>query len=573
MTDSPLLDADGPVTVEILSSGNRIPDTVEIHAVRTRSELNRVAEAVIILGDGNPATQEFPVTDGDEFKPGSEIEIKAGYANQPQSIFKGIVTSVRLRIDGTSGSRLEVTCRHHAAVLLQGRRRTVFEAGKSDSELISEVANAAGISVDVESTGVTLPAFVRFDVSDWDFIVNRADVNGLVVACTESGLTIGAPDYGSRPNIEVTYGEDLIAIDMEVSVLGQFAEFHTSAWDPAKQELEIIEAKSASDNTYGDLKTETLAKVLHPESASFASSAFHDNSALSAYAKARATRADLAKIQGWVAFQGNASLMTNSVLALSALGNRFSGNGLIGGVLHRIESGNWKTEVQFGLPADWIADKSGISAPAASAVTGGARGLVIGKVTKLDKDPDRLSRIQVVIPEFDQGVTPVWARLGSSYATNGSGCMFLPEVDDEVIVGFLNDNPSAAVVLGSLHNPKATPPQGFVDYDKANNTKAIVSREQIKVTFDEEKKALTLETPAGNKMEIDDDGGVVKLSDQNGNTATLHGDGITLDSASDVVIKAAGNIAITAAGNLKMSGVDVSADGSAGFTANGRRIG
>ena len=85
MTDSPLLDADGPVTVEILSSGNRIPDTVEIHAVRTRSELNRVAEAVIILGDGNPATQEFPVTDGDEFKPGSEIEIKAGYANQPQS--------------------------------------------------------------------------------------------------------------------------------------------------------------------------------------------------------------------------------------------------------------------------------------------------------------------------------------------------------------------------------------------------------------------------------------------------------------------------------------------------------
>ena len=58
MTDSPLLDADGLITVEILSSGNRIPDTVEIHAVRTRSELNRVAEALIILSESQETDGE-----------------------------------------------------------------------------------------------------------------------------------------------------------------------------------------------------------------------------------------------------------------------------------------------------------------------------------------------------------------------------------------------------------------------------------------------------------------------------------------------------------------------------------
>lgn len=569
MADSPLLDTDGPVSISILCNGSSIPDTYEVYSVRTRSELNRVAEALIVVGDGDPATQKFQVADSDNFKPGSEIEIKSGYANRTKSIFKGVVTAVRLRIDSTRGMRLEITCRHKAAVLLQGRRRAVFEAGKKDSDLISDVVSASGLSADVQSTAVELPEFVRIDVTDWDFIVSRAEVNGMVVSCVADGLSIAAPDFSKSAELEVTFGEDLIAMDMEISVRGQYPGYETSAWDNAAQELASDNAKATGDNTYSDLKTSALSEVLSPEPVSMASSASHNSSALSEFAKARAIRSECAKVQGWVAFQGNASVLPNSTLQLAALGDRFSGKGLIGGVVHRIEAGLWKTEVQLGLPPEWVSDKAGFDAPAASALASGTRGLVIGKVTQLDEDPDGLSRIQVAIPEFDQGATPLWARLGASYASSGAGSMFLPEIDDEVIVGFFNDNPSSPVILGSLHNPKAKPPEGFVEYDKENNTKAIITREQLKVIFDEEKKILTLETPGGNKVELDDDSGQVKVSDQNGNTMTLDGSGITLDSASDIAIKATGNVDITAGGNLKMSGVDVAASGSAGFKASG----
>ena len=569
MADSPLLNTEGPVSIEVRSDGAPVPDTFEIFSVRTRSEFNRVSEAIIVVGDGDPSSRQFPVADGAQFKPGTPIEVKAGYANRTKTIFKGVVTAVRLRVDSVQTSRLEITCRHKASVLLQGRRRAVYPAEKKDSDLIQQTISDAGLSVKIKPTKVTLQETVRVDVSDWDFILSRAEKNGMLIMCTDEGLSVAKPDFVASALLEVSYGEDLISIDMEVSARGQFEGFEASAWDPAKQSIESQNATSDSDNKYGNLTATALAKVLGPEDLRINSSAFHDGAALTAYVDARASRADLALAQGWVVFQGSAVPQPNSVLRLKGLGKRFSGDGLVGGVVHRIEAGSWTTEVQLGLPAGWASDQAGFEAPAASAMATATRGLVIGKVTQLDGDPAGLSRIQVAVPEFDGGAIPVWARLGSSYATNAAGLMFLPEVDDEVVIGFLNDDPSCPIVLGSLHSPKLVPPEGFKEYDKENNTKAIISREQLKIVFDEDNKILSLETPGGNKIKFDDDAGLIELTDQNENKITMDSSGIVLDGSSDIEIKAKGNVEVKAGGSVKISGSEISANGSSSFKASG----
>ena len=566
MADSPLHDAEGPVSIEIRSNDDVVPDTLNIYSIRTRSEMNRVSEALIVVGDGDPSTGEFAVADSPHFKPGALIEIKAGYANRTKTIFKGIVTAVRIRIDSALTSRLEITCRHKASKMLQGRRRAIYAAERKDSELIKKVVDDAGLSVDIEATTATLPETVRVDVSDWNFIVNHAEINGMLVICTNDGLLVEKPKFKASAMLEVSYGEDLIAVDMEVSARGQFSGFKASSWNPATQAVEAAQVTESTDNGYGDLESKALAKVLEAKEISSSSSAYHDTSALEAYASARASRADLALAQGWVKFQGSALPQPNSVLQLKGLGNRFSGAGLVGGVIHRIEAGLWKTEAQFGLPANWLSDTTGFEA---SAVTTGTRGLVIGKVTKLNGDPKSLSRIQVKVPEFDDGATPLWARLGSNYASNNAGAMFLPEIDDEVVIGFLNDNPSSPVILGALHNPLAVPPEGFTEYDEANNTKAIISREQLKIVFNEEKKVLSIQTPGGNKISFDDDKETVQCTDQHKNTVTMDNSGIALDSTKDVLISATGDIVIKAGKNVKIEGQEVSADGSIGFKAKG----
>ena len=64
-----------------------------------------------------------------------------------------------------------------------------------------------------------------------------------------------------------------------------------------------------------------------------------------------------------------------------------------------------------------------------------------------------------------------------------------------------------------------------------NNTKAIVTREKMRIEFNEEKKVITISTPGKNTVEISDDDKHIKLTDQNKNEIVMNSSGISLSSA------------------------------------------
>ena len=101
-----------------------------------------------------------------------------------------------------------------------------------------------------------------------------------------------------------------------------------------------------------------------------------------------------------------------------------------------------------------------------------------------------------------------WARVASLDAGNERGFFFRPEIGDEVALGFLNDDPRQAVILGMLpSSAKAAPLPGSDD----NHEKVYQSRSKMKLYFNDEKKVLRLETPAGNKIVLSEDEKVLKL--------------------------------------------------------------
>jgi phage protein D len=67
-----------PVSLKIRSDGTEVPDTARVFAVETRAEVNRMPEAVIVFGDGDVASGEFPLADGALLKPGAAVTIAAG---------------------------------------------------------------------------------------------------------------------------------------------------------------------------------------------------------------------------------------------------------------------------------------------------------------------------------------------------------------------------------------------------------------------------------------------------------------------------------------------------------------
>jgi uncharacterized protein involved in type VI secretion and phage assembly len=215
-----------------------------------------------------------------------------------------------------------------------------------------------------------------------------------------------------------------------------------------------------------------------------------------------------------------------------------------------------------------------VVAPPASGLLPGIGGLQIGVVLKLDGDPLNAQRIQISLPVTQAQTQGVWARLIQGYASNGFGAFFLPEVGDEVIVGFLNDDPCHPVVIGAVYSANHVPPYAI---EAANDTKAIVTRARHVIAFDEKNKTVTITTPGKNKVVFDDTAQSILLQDQHNNSVKLSEAGIACDSPYDITLTAQGSIRmsanvsieLTAQADVKAAGLNVQCEAQVGFTGKG----
>lgn len=85
-------------------------------------------------------------------------------------------------------------------------------------------------------------------------------------------------------------------------------------------------------------------------------------------------------------------------------------------------------------------------------------GLVVGLVTN-NQDPDKLGRVKVKFPWLSDTVESHWARIAYPMGGAKRGFWWIPEVDDEVLVGFLFGDVNMPYVVGGLYNGKDIPPE------------------------------------------------------------------------------------------------------------------
>jgi len=187
----------------------------------------------------------------------------------------------------------------------------------------------------------------------------------------------------------------------------------------------------------------------------------------------------------------------------------------------------------------------------------------LARVTSLD-DPDSSNRVKVKILAFEdvaQQEAELWARVVSPFAGSDRGTYFMPDVDDEVFVLFVQGDPRYAVIMGGLWNGSASSPAS-VESGGQNRYKRIKSKNGIVITLDDQQgqETLKLETPGGQKFTLKDGPGSVAIEDSNGNSIKLESAGITIQASAKVTVQAS-QVAVSAgmvnvdAGMSKFSGV------------------
>lgn len=564
-------------TFTIKVGGTAIPSELNVLSVHINKEVNRIAIAKITILDGEANTGKFDASSSSTFVPGGKVTIECGYDSTNQVVFQGIITSQSIRIDEMVGSALEIECRDEAIKMIVGRKSLTFNKKKDSDIITSIIGTYSGLTAKVTATTTTWPEQVQYYVSDWDYIMARAESNGMLITTLNGTVTVAPPDANTSPVLSVSYGNGLMQFNAVMNSITQTDTVKASTWDYKNQAIASMQSTNNVPGP-GNISSKKLSEVVGLSDYQVQTTAPLENADLTNWAKAQLIKSEYSKIQGEAKFQGTNLVNPGNYITLGGLGDRFNGDHFISSVTHDISEGNWITEISVGLSPIWFTEEPDVMAPPASGLLPGARGLFNGTVKQIYNDPDSQYRILVTIPLFDTNGEGIWARLSNFYSTNGAGAFFLPEVGDEVVIGFLNEDPRYPIILGSMYSSsKLKPFEGLTPNEK-NSIKAIVSKSKIAIEFDDENVVWTLNTPNKNTIIVSDKDKQITIKDQNENSIVMSSSGITIKSAKDINIEATqkvsikGNQGVTIAssgGDVATSGINIKETAQSQFTAKG----
>ena len=561
MSASNEITSGGIATFSIKVDGSTIPDELSVLSVHIEKKVNRIAIAKIVILDGEANTGTFDASSSSTFVPGATVSIEAGYDSTNTVIFSGLIMAQSIRIDEFVGSALEIECRDAAVKMIVGRKSLTY-SNQKDSDIISSIIGTYGLSSDVTATATKWPEQVQYYVTDWDYILALAEANGLIVTTINGKVSVNAPDSNTTSVLTVTYGNNLLEFNAKLNATTQIGNVTSNTWDYKNQAIANGEA-SPNITGAGNLSSKKLSEVIGLSTFQLQTSAPLETADLTNWSKAQITKSEYSKIIGDAKFQGTNLIDPGKYMTFNGLGDRFNGDYIISGVVHDLSQGNWISHVSLGLSPLWFTEEPDVMSPPASGLLPGARGLFNATVKKMFDDPDSQYRILVDVPLFDTNGAGIWARLSNFYSTSGAGAFFLPEVGDEVILGFLNEDPRYPVILGSLYSGTKNKPFTDLAPNEKNSVKAIVSKSGISVEFDDENKIWTVATPNKNTIIISDKDKQITIKDENQNSVVMSGSGIDLSSQKSINISAQEKVSIKGMQGITIesSGGDVATKG------------
>lgn len=550
------------ISFEIKIGGKALAKDLVVMKIHVKSDINKVAKASVSILGGNSHESLFPESELADFEPGKEIVISMGYAEKNSQVFSGIIVKHRLSIsDGylsSSSKSLIVLEAADKAIKMTLEKKSDLYEKKKDSDVINSIISGAGLTKKVDATTLQHDYISRHNCSDWEFVLSRASANGMVVFNAENKITVEVPKISGTETVTLIYGRDVFSFQAELDSVNQLQQLESVTYD-VYEEKEIKQSGSepAQLDKPGTVNGKKLGKVAAPDKLIWNLYVPIQTKELKALADAAMVQSRLNRINGEVSFRGMTELTLGTLIKLDGFGKLFNGLVYVTGVEHRVENGEFITKVTFGLKNEWLKATNGADFQIIPPISG----LHVGIVKKIDADPDKKNRIQVMIPSLKNSGNGLWAMLGHFYANKNAGSFFIPELNSEVIIGFIDNDPRFPIVLGSLYSKINTPKESFT---KENHLKTIVTKAGIRLEFDDKDKAFTVLTPGKNSLLISDKSKGVKIEDQNGNVVTTSDKGVSITSKKDIKLTATGKLELKGSKGiiLSSSAGDVKVDGN-----------
>jgi Rhs element Vgr protein len=523
-------------------------------------EVNRIPTAEITLWDGDFAKQDFPLSNRPDLEPGQELSISAEYLGASDNgsggkttppIFNGLIIKQSIEAstkEEMEASQLRLELKSQAYSMTLRRRSRVFK-DITDSQVCKTILEEYGLQIgEIEETETTFGELVQYNCTDWDFLLSRADFNGLwvVLGMDKDGneiVDITRPEVAASPDHSLSLGLEqppIYQIELEADLTNQVDTVESFSWNSNTQEKTIMLKARDFQLPQGNLEAATLAESINNKAAVLQSSTLVKEEALQTWADSFLVKSRLALIRGQISVLGSSQYDIGQTIEISGVGQRFNGSNLLSGIRQEVGLNGWITNLQLGQSPHWFVANQDVAAPAASSLMPPIHGLHIGKVEAYEKDQDRKLLVKVSIPGIHEKEGIVYARLGMPYAGQDHGLFFRPEKEDEVILGFFDNDPNHPVILGSLYNDQHLPPVEDNDLVPENNIKKWRTRQGVELTWDEQTPGFEIlacqDGKKKTKLLLNKE--KIEITDIHENSITMDTNGITIHSKKGVTINA-----------------------------------
>lgn len=556
------------VNYEILLEGEQVTNALLGLSVTT--EVNRIPRARLELNyrqlertEGNEVDlenakgfDEVPKKVKKDFLPGKAIEIKLGRGKELKSVFTGYITRQNIEAGNNGKLLLFVDCRHQSNKMTVQKRTRFFHhdanKGQSAKENIDPVndndvlkhliekSEDYGLSLEIKNPPkkeVDYENMVQYNCSDWDFLVMRAEAMGYVCWPNEKKIEFLIPELAPKALETIELKGDILSYEAEYDETIRSAENVMVAWDPEKQEFVKTDEKNTA--------IEQEAKVLQTDQY-FSHSGDIQSPEAKAFLKNQILRQELGLVRGTLKLKGTVKHAVADTVSITGFESIWDRDTLITGIKHTLRGGSWVTYLQCGLSNESHAEKYGLNASADQTLMPQSNTLLYGVVQQYKMSESGHELVEVELTSYNgtesDARKTIYARMTTFSAGEKGGAVFRPYPGDEVVIGFINNDPRFPVVLGSVYNAKNEPPYKWEDHETQFEVGFSINKWQLSIH--EHDELLTISSPGGQSIVLDDCDQNIQMFYDDSNGITITSDGVEID-AKKITLKGMNGVEIS----------------------------
>ena len=443
---------------------------------------------------------------------------------------------------------------------LHRQRTTTAYTNEKDSDIATKVAREAGVQVGtVDQTSAVHARMARFNLTGWEFLRARAREIGYEVHVRNGRLDFRrASSTAAGSPVRLTLGDELLTFRPRLSSAELSAEVRVRSWDPATKKAVIGAAPGASGSASLSTTPSRLASSFGRPVHTVTDRQVATQAEADAVAQAMAERITSAFAEAEGTAFGDPRLHAGAVVEIAGVPATFRGRYTLTATRHgwdALEGYMTSFEISGRQERSLLGLASlGVTSGPGSGAGHPVYGTVVGLVTNVN-DPKGLGRVKLKFPWLSDTYESDWARMLQLGAGKGHGAVFLPEVDDEVLVAFEQGDTRCPYVLGALYNGVDKPVLG----DKLVGgsgvaRRGIVSKKGHKLVFldDDAKSGVALMTAKNLRIALKDSATTIHISS---------GGKVVIEGGGDVSISAKGSLTLDATGAVSIQGQSLSLKG------------